>query len=316
VSVGGLLVGGAGAALRHELLRGHEGVQGSGRQHPHVPPPPRTCTALRSPATDSTCPPLTRYYPFTRFPPLTSHPSPLPAAQFSRIEVGLGPIASGRAFGVPWGFPWGCGGRASSLLCLKELLRVESEWVPARDGFSVYLRPAMMATTPSLGVGPPSHALLWCLLSPRAPASPQGSPPSPWPSTPATCAPSPGAWATARSRELRAHHPAPGAGRHPGLLTGTAPTLAPGVCSGCALGAPKLLPLPRSSPCPRRHPLPLPSSPCHRRVLHAAPATCLPFLGRCCTSSRAHQGHPLSPRRQRAMGRRRRRTDWLGNPGP
>lgn len=60
------------------------------------------------------------------------------------------------------------------LECLKELLRVESEWVPARDGFSVYLRPAMMATTPSLGVGPPSDALFWCLLSPAGPYFPAG----------------------------------------------------------------------------------------------------------------------------------------------
>jgi branched-subunit amino acid aminotransferase/4-amino-4-deoxychorismate lyase len=85
------------------------------------------------------------------------------------------------------------------LACLKALLRTEAAWVPGSaaaaktaasstspsfvsraaaaaaaaaavpDGFSLYIRPALMATTPFLGVGPPSDASLFVVLSPCGP---------------------------------------------------------------------------------------------------------------------------------------------------
>jgi branched-subunit amino acid aminotransferase/4-amino-4-deoxychorismate lyase len=65
-----------------------------------------------------------------------------------------------------------CG--AQLLACLKALLRVEAAWVPSSSaataaGFSLYIRPTLMATTPFLGVGPPSDASLFVVLSPCGP---------------------------------------------------------------------------------------------------------------------------------------------------
>lgn len=53
--------------------------------------------------------------------------------------------------------------------CLAALLRVEADWVPRLPGFSLYLRPTLVATTPFLGVGPPQHATLFVVLSPCGP---------------------------------------------------------------------------------------------------------------------------------------------------
>lgn len=58
------------------------------------------------------------------------------------------------------------------LQCVKALLRVESRWVPRKPGFALYLRPTVMATTPFLGVGPPSDATLYVVLSPCGPYTP------------------------------------------------------------------------------------------------------------------------------------------------
>eukprot|EP00850_Spirogloea_muscicola_P013928 SM000097S24781 [mRNA] locus=s97:252987:255796:+ [translate_table: standard] len=64
--------------------------------------------------------------------------------------------------------------QAALLECIKELVRVEKDWIPSMEGFSVYIRPTIIATTPALGVAPPSQALFFCVLSPVGPYFPTG----------------------------------------------------------------------------------------------------------------------------------------------
>jgi branched-chain amino acid aminotransferase len=57
---------------------------------------------------------------------------------------------------------------------LVELLRVESRWVPAERGFSLYLRPTIIGTTASLGVKKSVECLFYIILSPVGPYYPTG----------------------------------------------------------------------------------------------------------------------------------------------
>ena len=50
--------------------------------------------------------------------------------------------------------------------CLMELLRIEKDWVPAKDGESLYIRPYIFACDPYLGVKPGEHYLFMIILSP------------------------------------------------------------------------------------------------------------------------------------------------------
>jgi branched-chain amino acid aminotransferase len=36
--------------------------------------------------------------------------------------------------------------------CLKQLLRLDADWIPSQEGYSVYIRPTAIATAPYLGV--------------------------------------------------------------------------------------------------------------------------------------------------------------------
>ena len=36
--------------------------------------------------------------------------------------------------------------------CLKQLLRIDKSWIPEKEGYSMYIRPTAIATTPFLGV--------------------------------------------------------------------------------------------------------------------------------------------------------------------
>jgi branched-subunit amino acid aminotransferase/4-amino-4-deoxychorismate lyase len=38
------------------------------------------------------------------------------------------------------------------LECIKELLRIDEDWIPTEKGYSMYLRPVMFSTTPWLGL--------------------------------------------------------------------------------------------------------------------------------------------------------------------
>ncbi|OXB63335.1 hypothetical protein ASZ78_012910, partial [Callipepla squamata] len=52
------------------------------------------------------------------------------------------------------------------LECIRKLLEVEKEWVPYSSSASLYIRPTLIGTEPSLGVKKPTKALLYVILSP------------------------------------------------------------------------------------------------------------------------------------------------------
>lgn len=57
---------------------------------------------------------------------------------------------------------------------LKELLKIEADWVPAAAGTSLYIRPFIIATDPYLGVRPSHTYSLMIILSPSGAYYPQG----------------------------------------------------------------------------------------------------------------------------------------------
>ncbi len=57
---------------------------------------------------------------------------------------------------------------------LKELIRVEADWVPAREGTSLYIRPFIIATEAALGVHASATYLLSIILSPVGSYYPEG----------------------------------------------------------------------------------------------------------------------------------------------
>ena len=52
------------------------------------------------------------------------------------------------------------------LHALKELIKLEQDWVPHTDGASLYIRPFIFATDPYVGVRPADHYLFMIILSP------------------------------------------------------------------------------------------------------------------------------------------------------
>jgi branched-chain amino acid aminotransferase len=52
------------------------------------------------------------------------------------------------------------------LYALKELVKMEADWVPHSAGTSLYIRPFIFATDPYVGVKPADHYLLMIILSP------------------------------------------------------------------------------------------------------------------------------------------------------
>lgn len=55
------------------------------------------------------------------------------------------------------------------LECIKELLRVDKEWIPVKRGYSMYLRPVIFSTTPWLGLTQCSEAMILVLMCPVGP---------------------------------------------------------------------------------------------------------------------------------------------------
>jgi branched-chain amino acid aminotransferase len=49
---------------------------------------------------------------------------------------------------------------------VKQLVRLESDWVPSSPGTSLYIRPTMIAVEPVLGVKPSDHFYFYVILSP------------------------------------------------------------------------------------------------------------------------------------------------------
>ncbi|EFJ31906.1 hypothetical protein SELMODRAFT_168793 [Selaginella moellendorffii] len=58
--------------------------------------------------------------------------------------------------------------------CIKELVRLERDWIPSKEGFSLYIRPAMIATQACLGIQAPREGMLFVVLSPVGPYFPTG----------------------------------------------------------------------------------------------------------------------------------------------
>jgi branched-chain amino acid aminotransferase len=59
---------------------------------------------------------------------------------------------------------------ANALLTLiKRLVALDARWIPRARGCSLYIRPTIIGTRPSLGVSASRHAALYVLLSPTGP---------------------------------------------------------------------------------------------------------------------------------------------------
>ncbi|POS84686.1 branched-chain-amino-acid aminotransferase [Erysiphe pulchra] len=57
---------------------------------------------------------------------------------------------------------------------ISKLVVIDQRFVPREKGYSLYLRPTMIGTQSTLGVGPPSRALLYVIASPVGPYYPTG----------------------------------------------------------------------------------------------------------------------------------------------
>ncbi|KAI4247391.1 MAG: hypothetical protein L6R42_009626 [Xanthoria sp. 1 TBL-2021] len=57
---------------------------------------------------------------------------------------------------------------------ISRFVRMEERFVPATRGYSLYLRPTLIGTQRTLGVGPPGSALLYLIASPVGPYYPTG----------------------------------------------------------------------------------------------------------------------------------------------
>ncbi|XP_076987349.1 branched-chain-amino-acid aminotransferase, mitochondrial isoform X1 [Tamandua tetradactyla] len=65
--------------------------------------------------------------------------------------------------------------KAELLECIRQLIQVDQDWVPGGAGTSLYVRPVLLGTEPSLGVGSISQALLFVILCPVGSYFPGGS---------------------------------------------------------------------------------------------------------------------------------------------
>jgi branched-chain amino acid aminotransferase len=57
----------------------------------------------------------------------------------------------------------------------RELLRLDRDWIPEGDGYSLYIRPTGISTQASVGVGASESAKLFIILSPVGPYYPGAS---------------------------------------------------------------------------------------------------------------------------------------------
>ncbi|KAL8652264.1 MAG: hypothetical protein Q9210_002782 [Variospora velana] len=57
---------------------------------------------------------------------------------------------------------------------ISRFVRLEEKFIPSSRGYSLYLRPTMIGTQRTLGVGPPGSALLYMIASPVGPYYPTG----------------------------------------------------------------------------------------------------------------------------------------------
>jgi|EP01033_Poteriospumella_lacustris_P000003 branched-chain amino acid aminotransferase len=55
------------------------------------------------------------------------------------------------------------------LECLKELIRIDQSWIPEKEGYSLYIRPTAIGSSPFLGVHASEHVKVYVILSPVGP---------------------------------------------------------------------------------------------------------------------------------------------------
>jgi branched-chain amino acid aminotransferase len=55
------------------------------------------------------------------------------------------------------------------LVLIQRLINIDSRWIPNLPGYSLYIRPTIIGTRPSLGVAPSDRACLYVILSPTGP---------------------------------------------------------------------------------------------------------------------------------------------------
>lgn len=63
---------------------------------------------------------------------------------------------------------------AGWLEAIKQLVKVEQGWIPEGDGYSLYIRPTVIGTQPTLGVGPSKRMKLFTICCPVGPYYPEG----------------------------------------------------------------------------------------------------------------------------------------------
>nr|KAF6493754.1 branched chain amino acid transaminase 1 [Rousettus aegyptiacus] len=61
------------------------------------------------------------------------------------------------------------------LECIQQLVKLDQEWVPYSTSASLYIRPTLIGTEPSLGIKKPTKALIFVILSPVGPYFPRGN---------------------------------------------------------------------------------------------------------------------------------------------
>jgi branched-chain amino acid aminotransferase len=60
------------------------------------------------------------------------------------------------------------------LFYLSQLLRVDADWIPEGEGYSLYIRPTAISTEPFLGVAVPHNVKIFIITSPVGPYYPEG----------------------------------------------------------------------------------------------------------------------------------------------
>jgi branched-chain amino acid aminotransferase len=63
---------------------------------------------------------------------------------------------------------------AALIQLISQFAQLESRFIPSTRGYSLYLRPTLIGTQRTLGVGPPGSALLYVIASPVGPYYPTG----------------------------------------------------------------------------------------------------------------------------------------------
>ena len=66
-----------------------------------------------------------------------------------------------------------------ALEAIKELVKVDKDWIPSKPGYSLYIRPFMFATEPCFGVRVAENYKFMIILSPVGPYYPEGFKPVP-----------------------------------------------------------------------------------------------------------------------------------------